>query len=196
MGERFSTLPNAVFRSAIFVFVLLEPHMAVAADRLTICHGYSCYYQTRMGLSVGDIRQIEFIMRSGASSPAAERRAISEAIQFFERRATSIIKVRDRPKGELGHGREIGQMDCEDESRNTTSELKFLAAHGMLHHHTVARRVSRGFLLDNRFPHFTAVIVDSGGRKWAVDSWYESGGGAPDITALPQWRIRGVAGKR
>lgn len=169
---------------------------ALASERMTICHGYSCYYQTRLDLSGQDIARLATIMRAGTASASAERRAISRAVQFFERRSTDLLEVRDRPKGELGHGRELGQMDCVDESTNTTRLLRFMAQRGMFRHHTVARRVSRGYFLDNRFPHFTAVIVDDGGEKWAVDSWYEPGGGAPDIMPLERWRIRGVAGQR
>lgn len=169
---------------------------ALAADRMTICHGYSCYYETRLDVSGQDLARLASIMRSGASSAEAERRAISRAVQYFERRSSDLLKVRDRPKGALGHGRELGQMDCVDESTNTTRLLRFMAQRGLLRHHTVARRVSRGYLLDNRFPHFTAVIVDDTGKKWAVDSWYEPGGGAPDIMPLERWRVRGVAGQR
>lgn len=175
--------------------VLASAGMA-AAEPLTICHGYSCYYETRLDLGPGDLARIAAILRSGASSPEAERRAISRVVQFYEQRSTAALRVRDRPKGELGHGRELGQMDCIDESTNTTRLLRFVAGQGLLRHHKVLRRTSRGYLADNRFPHFTAVIADSTGRKWAVDSWYEPGGGPPDIMPLDRWRTRGVAGQR
>ena len=51
----------------------------------------------------------------------------------------------------------------------------------------------RGFFLDGRYPHATAVIGDASGVKWAVDSWYEPAGGAPDIMPLREWRSRGGA---
>ena len=96
----------------------------------------------------------------------------------------------------MGDGRKSGQMDCEDESTNTTHVLKMLASRGLFRHHKVLRRTSRGFLADGRFPHFTAVLADPSGRKWVVDSWYEPGGGAPDIMPLERWRVRGVGGRR
>jgi hypothetical protein len=87
-------------------------------------------------------------------------------------------------------------MDCIDETANTTSLLRLAKSHGWLRYHKVSRRTSRGFFVDNRLPHFTAVIADPDGRLWAVDSWYEAGGGAPDIMPLAEWRKRGIADQR
>ncbi|ERM03590.1 hypothetical protein Q644_00845 [Brucella intermedia 229E] len=63
-------------------------------------------------------------------------------------------------------------------------------------HHSVARRASRGAFFDGRYPHWTAVIEDRQGQRWAVDSWYEAGGGPPDIMPLQQWKRRGYMGER
>ena len=135
-------------------------------------------------------------MASGAGSPAAERRAVSEAVKLFENRATQAIGIRDRPKSDFGKARERGQMDCVDESTNTRAFLIYLERRGMLRHHTVAGFVQRGFLFDGRYPHATAVLNAEDGTKWAVDSWFESGGGAPDIMPLSAWMKRGVMGVR
>ena len=58
-------------------------------------------------------------------------------------------------------------------------------------HHKVERNVSRGYFLDRRYPHFTAVVSDPAGVRWVVDSWYKPMGGAPDIMLLEQWKLRG-----
>jgi hypothetical protein len=195
-GMGSSRITSSLYLLLLPVLAVLPPSRALAAERLTVCHGYSCYYTMRLVFGAQDLGRIASIMRSGASSPEAERRAVSKVIQYYERRATGVIGVRDRPKGELGHGRELGQMDCVDESTNTTMMLRLIAGQGLFRYHTVSPRVSRGFLLDNRFPHFTAVIADPAGRKWVVDSWYEPGGGAPDIMPLDRWQTRGVAGQR
>ncbi|MEQ1954467.1 hypothetical protein [Mesorhizobium sp. CN2-181] len=163
---------------------------------LTVCHGYSCTFATRLEFGPGDLKSITSIMRGGASSAAAERNAISRAVQYYERRATAAIGIRDRAKGEFAGARERGQMDCIDESTNTTSLLELLESRGLLLHHTVQRKVSRGFFIDRRYPHFAAVIADRTGERWVVDSWYEPGGGAPDIMPLARWRTRGVLGER
>ena len=87
-------------------------------------------------------------------------------------------------------------MDCIDESTNTDNFLHYLQSRGWLKHHTVARRTSRGAFIDGRYPHWTAVIEDRQGQRWAVDSWYEEGGGPPDIMPLRQWKQRGYMGER
>lgn len=168
---------------------------ALAAP-LTVCHGYSCTYKTRLQLGAGDLRRIASIMAAGKSSAEAERRAVSRVVQYVEVRAAAAVGVRDRAKSDFGQGRERGQMDCVDESTNTTAVLKLLERRRLLHHHRVQRPVSRGFFLDRRYPHFTAVLKDEKGTKWAVDSWYERAGGPPDIMPLDRWLKRGVMGVR
>jgi hypothetical protein len=189
-------LGNRISVAGVVVLSAIGTADVSHAVPLTVCHGYSCSFRTRLELGPGDLKDIASILRSGASSAAAERRAISKAVQYYERRATAAVGIRDRAKGDFSGGRERGQMDCIDESTNTTSLLELLESRGMLRHHTVQRKVSRGFLADRRYPHFTAVIADKAGQKWAVDSWYESAGGAPDIMPLARWRTRGVWGER
>lgn len=179
--------------AAMNAVILVKP---AGAEALQVCHGYSCYYKTRLTLGSGDLARMGSIMRSGAGSATAERRAVARLVQYYERRAMAAVGVKDRPKSDFGRGRERGQMDCVDESTNTTALLRLAAAHGWLKHHKPSRPVSRGFFADGRYPHFTAVLVESGGKKWAVDSWYEPAGGPPDIMPLSRWRTRGVRGER
>ncbi|MCX8280633.1 hypothetical protein OSJ77_10560 [Phyllobacterium sp. 0TCS1.6C] len=166
------------------------------AERIAICHGYGCHFRTSLTLSNADRARIAAIMAGGKTSPAAERNATRRAVQYFERRGTAAIGIRDRPKMEFGKGREKGQMDCVDESTNTGRFLKYLKQNGMLRFHVPANRASRGNFIDGRYPHFTAVMVDRAGSSWAVDSWYEPGGGLPDIMPLSRWKQRGYGGQR
>lgn len=170
---------------------------SVAASRLTVCHGYNCYFRTHLALGESDMKRISAIMASGAQSPSAERDAVGRAIAFYEDRAGDAIGVRDRAKSTLDEGGTKGQMDCIDESTNTRTFMLLLEKKGLLRHHTVQSNVSRGFFLDARYPHSTAVLKEKpGGKLWAVDSWYEPMGGRPDILALSQWKTRGVGGER
>jgi hypothetical protein len=160
--------------------------------RIYVCHGFDCYFKTRLDITAADARRFSQIMASGAASPQAERAAISKAVQYFETRAGQAVGVRDDPKSSFGKSGQKGQMDCIDESTNTRSLLRYLAKRGLLRHHTVESNVSRGFFIDGRYPHSTAVILEKGGVKWAVDSWYAPMGGAPDIIPLSDWLPRGV----
>lgn len=169
----------------------------VTPSRLTVCHGYNCYFRTRLALGPADMERIGQIMAAGAASPAAERQAVGDAVAYFEDRAGDAIGVRDRAKSELDEGGTKGQMDCIDESTNTRTFMLLLQKNGLLKYHTVQTNVSRGFFLDARYPHSTAVLKETGsGKLWAVDSWYEPMGGRPDILALAEWKTRGVAGVR
>lgn len=169
----------------------------VAPSRLTVCHGYNCYFRTPLGLGEADMERIRAIMAAGSASPAAERDAIGNAVAYYEDRAGDAIGVRDRAKSELNEGGTKGQMDCIDESTNTRTFMLLLQKQGLLRHHTVQSNVSRGFFIDARYPHSTAVLKETGsGKLWAVDSWYEPMGGRPDILTLAEWKTRGVAGVR
>jgi hypothetical protein len=158
--------------------------------RVDICHGYACTYRAKLNLDANDGEKFKAILSEGAESPADERAAIARADQYFEERAYSVTGIRDRPRAEVT-GQEKGQMDCVDESTNTNTLLVYLAERGLLKYHKVARKETRGFFIDGRYPHWTAVISDPAGVKWVVDSWYAPMGGSPDIIPLSEWKPRG-----
>lgn len=165
-------------------------------SRLVVCHGFDCRRQTKLELSGGDAGQLASIMRRGGGSAKAERDAVRSAVKYFETRAGQAIGVRDEPKSDITQSGLIGQMDCIDESTNTRTLLLYLQGRGLLKHHKVMSNVSRGFFADGRYPHSTAVLQENGGTKWAIDSWYEPMGGAPDVMPLAEWQRRGVMGER
>lgn len=157
------------------------------SDEIQVCHGYSCKYQTKLSLGAPDARHIRAIMTS-KRSPQEERAAIGRAVAYFDRRAFDAIGIRDAPRSELGAGGVRGQMDCIDESTNTRAFLRYLAGHQLLRHHKVQMNASRGLLVDGRYFHSTAVISDINGKEWAVDSWYSTTGGQPDMMPLDEWQ--------
>ncbi|MEW9805278.1 hypothetical protein [Mesorhizobium marinum] len=163
-----------------------------ASKAISVCHGYGCSFRSKLVLGPGDYSRIQAIMRAGARSPAAERAALKRAVQYFEERSAQVIGVRDNPKAAFGAARIKGQMDCIDESSNTTAFLHYLAGRGFLKFHKVGSKVSRGFFLDGRYPHWTAIVIDPRGVRWVVDSWYAPTGGAPDIFPYEEWKVRGV----
>jgi hypothetical protein len=169
----------------------VDAAVAVSSPKLiSICHGYGCSFRTKLILGAADGARFRSIMSAGAGSPKAERAALSRAVSYFDRRANQATGYKDRPRTEVGKP-ERGQMDCVDESTNTRALLLYLAERGLLKFHKVGRNVSRGFFVDGRYPHFTAVIVDPSGVKWVVDPWYATVGGAPDIFPYEQWKVRG-----
>ena len=167
------------------------------STRIFVCHGFDCSYKTKYTVTPDDWDRFAAIMEQGYASAEAERKAIAAADMYYEERAALAIGVRDKAKSNIGQSRAKGQMDCIDESTNTRSLLMFLEENGWLKHHKVEWNVSRGVFIDGRYPHSTAVIKEKAtGEKWAVDSWFEATGVAPDIVPLSYWKTRGVMGQR
>ncbi|WP_247875213.1 hypothetical protein [Ochrobactrum sp. Marseille-Q0166] len=185
-----------LFLGTIGVVAFFSTISGVQAQTFRICHGYDCYYQTKLTLTTQDLHRIENTMRKGSRSAAEERAALRRAIAYFEERGTAMIGVRDKPRMQFGKARIKGQMDCVDESTNTDNFVRFLHGKGWLKHHQPTRKTTRGSFFDGRYPHWTAVITADDGERWAVDSWYEAGGGAPDIMPLKEWKRRGYNGER
>ena len=163
---------------------------------LAACYGYGCRSSAKIPVTASVSRRFSTLMAYGGRSPEAERKAISKAVQYFEELSASAIGTRDRAKSPIIASGEKGQMDCIDESTNTRNVMLYLQSRGLLKHHKVQPNVSRGFLIDGRYPHWTAVVSDPSGKKWAVDSWYEAAGGPPDVVPLDYWRTRGIGGQR
>ncbi|MCX7304748.1 MAG: hypothetical protein NTV73_10475 [Hyphomicrobiales bacterium] len=177
--------------AAAFNGSLAEAAVAAGTPKtIQVCHGYGCKFHSSLVLTASDGARFRSIMSAGAGSPEAERAALSRAVRYYEERTFAATGFRDLPKTQIGKP-ERGQMDCIDESTNTRALLLYLAERGLLRHHKVEHNVSRGFFLDKRYPHFTAVISDPAGVEWVVDSWYKPMGGAPDIMPLGQWKLRG-----
>ncbi len=162
---------------------------APQGGRIVICHGYGCFHRTPIQLSPADLRRLRAILRRGSSGPKAERQAISAAIQWFERRVgralgTSADQLGSPPSG----AGDPTQLDCIDHSLNTMHLLNVAAENGWLSHHVVDRPRTRGFLIDGRYPHSSAVIrATAGGGRWAVDPWASAHGQPPKIMPLEVW---------
>ncbi|MCB1383760.1 MAG: hypothetical protein KDJ73_12695 [Notoacmeibacter sp.] len=172
------------------------PVSQVGAKDLPVCHGYGCTFSKPLPLTAADEEKLAAIMAPGAASPEAERTALASAIAYLETRSVAVLGVRDFAKAALTGAGRAGQMDCIDESTNSTTFLRHLEAKNLLRHHSVEKPTSRGIMIDGRYPHWTAVLKAADGGKWAVDSWYEPGGGKPDVMPLGEWRKRGVGGQR
>jgi hypothetical protein len=189
----------SIFRIAAALAALVAINAPAAADwfgargvpppagsRVFVCHGYGCRIVTPVTLNTAEIDQIAAPLEA-AQDAVAERAALASAVQSFEQ----IIGARvgtggDLPRTQIGDARS-DQMDCIDEATNTTSLLRLLAKQGTLRHHDVAKPAARGFFLDGRYPHATAVIAEAGGAKWAIDSWPRANGEPPVIQPLAKW---------
>ncbi len=154
-----------------------------------ICHAFGCARQTQVQLTQGDVDHLAGIMAPGAASPQAERAAIKEAIMWMERRVGPVVGSQNDVGGlDLQNAGVPGQMDCLDETTNTTTTLIVLAQNNLLTHHTPAYPVARGFFLDGRYPHATAVLHETAsGEDWAFDPWPYRNGANVDVMTLEEW---------
>jgi hypothetical protein len=179
---------SALTISEAYASVSLSPP---TTRMVVVCHDFGCAQRTPVGLSSGDLAALSSLMASGRASAEAERRAVAAAGAWFDRRIGPAAGTTHRVARANGFGSQntVGQMDCIDTSRNSTSLLLILEQLHLLHHHKVEAPEARGFLLDGRGPHATAVLTDiHTGKQWAVDSWTHKYGEKPDVMPLDVWK--------
>ncbi len=161
------------------------------------CHGFDCKLRSVVRFSAAEMDRLRSIMRAGRGSAEAERKAIGKASQWYERIAGAATGTSgDRPKGTVLDAFDATQLDCVDESTNTTSLLTLIADRGWMVHHQVGKTKSRGFLVDLRYPHNTATVIEKvTGEAWAIDSWIPANAEFPDIMPVKIWVTKGVRGE-
>lgn len=156
--------------------------------RFSICHGHTCRQIETVSLTAAQWDGVRSVFVPGVPTAAAERRNIASAISLLEEMVGEQAGTwNDRAENFRGLGM-TGQMDCVDESTNSTVYLWMMREAGLLQHHQVGPRISRGVsrLL---VPHFTATIAETAtGRRFAVDSWFRDNGDPPFIVDLAEWR--------
>jgi hypothetical protein len=138
-------------------------------------------------LSAEQWQQVRMVFAKPAGTAAEERAQIAAAIALFE----NIVGPMTGTAGDKGGNWQglglYGQMDCIDESTNTTIYLRLLQKYGLIRWHSAADRATRWSLFT--WPHTTAVIMErDGDARWAVDSWFLDNGEPPFILPLDTWR--------
>jgi hypothetical protein len=159
-------------------------------SRIIACHGYGCSRRIALAVDASWFNRANALLKAGRGSPDAERKAIGEVVKVYTAYlAEQFGGLPDAPRSPPGMSGLNGQMDCIDETANTTSLLLVLQENGLLVHHEVERPQSRGLFIDGRYPHVTAIIAEKRtGNEWAVDPWSKAPGRHPDILPLVQWR--------
>lgn len=162
----------------------------LAETKFVICHGFACTFHTEVTFSDSDWAQVSAPFSTAAADATAERQQIGQAVALFEQ----VVGRKTGTEADTGGFTYITagnptQLDCIDETTNTTTYLTLLQARGLLHWHRPARAASRGFFIDGRWYHETAVMVEQpSGAEFAVDSWVEDNGKPPLIVPLEQWQ--------
>lgn len=155
---------------------------------IPVCSGYGCANIDTVRLDEAEWRAVRARFHPRADSPAAERRLIAGAIGQLERSVGPKTGTEGDKGGTFPGMFEAGQMDCIDESTNTTVYLRLLVAENLLHWHEVGPDATRGYFLFG-WPHTTATIREkNSGDEYAVDSWFFDNGVEPVVIPLKQWR--------
>jgi hypothetical protein len=158
-------------------------------DKLVICHGFGCAHRTAITLQRSDKDKLAEIMAKGAKSAKEERAQLAKAVMWFEKRAGPVVGSTNDIGGlDMANARVKGQMDCIDEATNTTSLMLAMEDMGLFKHHRVGRPVARGFLLDGRYPHATATLIETAtNTAHAIDPWPYGNGENVDVMLLSKW---------
>jgi hypothetical protein len=178
------------YQKIIILLVFIMPSWVYGNETnnqniISVCYNYNCSHEAQVELVGSEWTQIVELFSRQAQSSLEERNKISKAIALMEkltgrRLGTSNDKAKNNGAGEPG------QMDCIDESRNTTSYLKLFNLKGWIKWHQIQNRAVRNPYFFN--VHWTAVIKDNKSNQlYAIDSWYRDNGKEPLILPLEEW---------
>ena len=153
------------------------------------CHGHGCRFKTDITFTTQDWSDIDALFSPSPANAVAERQIIKHAIALFEQRVGQRAgTAKDKPGTTKMIQRH--QLDCVDESTNTTVYLILLKQKGLLRMHEIAAPDVRLPIFHSGFwPHQSAVITDrNSGQAYVVDSWFHANGVAPEIIPLDTWK--------
>ncbi len=163
------SIPDRVFRAAI-----------------PVCYDFRCRSREVVSLSDEEWDTVVGWFREPAATPAGERDQIRRAIGWLEVLVGRHTPThRDLAADELEEPRRPGQLDCIDESVNTTTYLRLLEYNGLLQHHEVIEEAYRRAIFDQ---HWAGQIREIGsGTRYVVDSWFQPNGYLPIIQNSEDW---------
>lgn len=153
------------------------------------CHGYGCKHVSDVTFEESDWAEIAPLFDPPPQTPEEERQIIKDVIGLFERKVGALTGTEE---DRLGTFYKLGryQLDCVDESTNTTVYLSILQAKGLLNFHDIELPNARWPIVHSgRWPHQTAVITDQqSGESYVVDSWFHHNGAPAEIVPLKEWK--------
>ncbi|MEW6352888.1 MAG: hypothetical protein AB1469_01120 [Pseudomonadota bacterium] len=159
-----------------------------APARFSVCSEHTCSKVSVIGLEPAQWDGIRAVFMPAARNAAQERAYIARAVTLMETLVGPLTGTA-HDKGRIYQGVGLqGQMDCIDESTNTSLYLIMMVRDGLIKWHNVEDRATRGFFIFG-WPHTTAVISDKqSGELFAVDSWFLDNGQPPYILPLQTWK--------
>lgn len=156
--------------------------------RFNVCHGYGCSYQTTTNFTPNQWRAVGDIFKPAAKSPQDELIKIGEAIALMEKYIGKTIGTdNDLPKAPIKR-QSTKELDCIDETVNTTKYLMFLEQEDWLKFYRVGDPIYKGYLINGVYPHNSATVQEiETGKIYAIDSYIYANGEKPNIRSLENW---------
>ena len=155
---------------------------------ISVCYNYGCKHKAQVELAGSEWAETVELFSRKTQSSLEERKKISKAIALMEKLTGRRLGTSNDKAKNSGTG-EPGQMDCIDESRNTTSYLKLFKKKGWIKWHQIQNLAVRSPYFFNA--HWTAVIKDNKSNQlYAIDSWYRDNGKEPVILTLEEWMAK------
>lgn len=152
------------------------------------CHGYSCSQKTLFGFTAREWKSVQKIFKKKPKSAEAEREKIGQAIAKMETIIGKAIGTdEDLPKAPIKKSSD-NELDCVDETINTTKLLGFLEKDGLLKFHTVGNPAYKGLFVNGVYPHNTATVIEvETGHIYVIDSYIYKNGAPPNIRDIDSW---------
>ncbi len=153
------------------------------------CSSYGCQVVQQVSFDLNEWAQIEAIFDIPPATAMEERERLPMAIGLMEKFIGPKTGTSDDiAKSWLFTFAPKGQLDCIDESINTTSYLQMLDKAGHVRFHDVGSIALRGNRFDLMLLHNTATLIDRESVvSYAIDSWFRANGIAPDVVLLDEW---------
>lgn len=152
------------------------------------CHSGGCAAVESVSLEEEEWGQVRLMFASMPENATEERERIAQALALLENMVGVITDTTTDRGGNFEGIGTPGQLDCFDESVNTTSYLKMLRENNFLRFHEIAGTKTRGYFLRG-WPHTAAIIreIDTD-QVYVVDSWFYDNGEPPVILPLQAWQ--------
>ena len=160
----------------------------VSFSAIPVCFDFGCASKATVKLPISEWDSVAGWFREPAATPKEEREQIRKAIGWLEvliGRYTPTHRDLEFDKVENIDNRETGQLDCIDESVNTTTYMRLFEGNGFLKHHVVIEEAYRKAIFDQ---HWAGQIREiKTGKRFVVDSWFQPNGHLPIVQPSAEW---------
>ncbi len=149
------------------------------------CSSHDCLERTEISLTEAEWKRISRWVGRPAKDAEEEREKLAQAVAEYEKIAAAKAGTSgDRARTGMNSDR---QLDCIDESLNTTSILLLLQEKGFIGYHSLNGTEGRGDAFD--WPHFAPSLQETkSGDIYVIDSWFRDNGEKADILSLEDWK--------